>query len=642
MIAFIQSQGLFYIAIATVMFLPGYFLLLAFFGKSRILEPMEKFIASFGLSIVVIDFIAFFYARVKIPITAFSTVIGVIFFLIVCAAIYKKKKNKKTESVQDELFNFSKNQIVLFLILIFLSVFIKVAYLEGTVSPTATDMGHHMYWAKWISQNKTLPDYEGMPDFIIGEHIPFAILNIMSGQDFFSAFPVVLLLMINLLGILAVFILSLRIFKNKNIAILTVLFLGVIYAVSAPQAKYVSGGVVGNIFGNYLMPLAFYFYYRAFEFISESSTFAMEVEELPKSKKFLSLAILTTFGLFYTHHLTSFIFLFIWVMLVLVFLIANRSDIERIYKSLKPVVISPYVMGTLILGLIFFFFVFTPTYVNGTAVGTAVGTAEKSTRVGLNLNELKQTVGEDRLALGLIGLLLLLSSRKRKDFGYTVIFSWAVMIFLMSSFPKFLFIDLPSNRIGNYLIYPVAILSALAFYGLFSGNSKTSENKILNFGSFLPRPYLRASFLVVLTFVLIGGISDSANAFKTTPASSRMIETFAVSRYLVGKTDSSERIIKDHNYLTADSWMKLYFMRGYKYPLSRGYFKRYEDQNNNREKCTLYMISNPGGADAEKCFLETSVDFLVVNPAYDSAQFQKLDNFNEIYKSDNVAAYYRK
>jgi len=44
------------------------------------------------------------------------------------------------------------------------------------------------------------------------------------------------------------------------------LFLGVLFAVTAPQAKYVSGGVMGNIFGNFFMPLAFYFYYRGFQF----------------------------------------------------------------------------------------------------------------------------------------------------------------------------------------------------------------------------------------------------------------------------------------------------------------------------------------------------------------------------------------
>ncbi|HCP08802.1 MAG TPA: hypothetical protein DIT25_03335 [Candidatus Moranbacteria bacterium] len=87
--------------------------------------------------------------------------------------------------------------------------------------------------------------------------------------------------------------------------------------------------------------------------------------------------------------------------------------------------------------------------------------------------------------------------------------------------------------------------------------------------------------------------------------------------------------------------MKLFFMRGYRYPDSRGYFKRYEDLTKPREMCTLWMISNPGGKDAEDCFDETGTRFLMVNPQYDSAQFRKLSNFDQIYSGDKINIYHK-
>lgn len=89
MLNFIQSQTLFYIAIALVLFLPGYYLLLAIFGKNGALSQMEKFIVSFGLSIVVVDFIIFLYSKLNISITRLSSVAGILIFSTVCLITYK-------------------------------------------------------------------------------------------------------------------------------------------------------------------------------------------------------------------------------------------------------------------------------------------------------------------------------------------------------------------------------------------------------------------------------------------------------------------------------------------------------------------------------------------------------------------------
>lgn len=631
MIESISNQIIFYLALGAASFLPGYVLLLAIFGKSRALDVLERFILSFGLGIVSVDFINFSLSGLRLPITRLSLVTGIMIFTAICLAIFKFRKYADTAEERNPLFNFSKYQFILILLLIFLTVFIKTAYLTDTVFPTATDMGHHMYWTQWMIDNHRLPDYDGMPDFIIGEQVPFGTVGLLSGASVFSAFPVVMLLLVNLLGILTVFILALRIFKRKNIAILVLLFLGVLYSIASPQTKFVSGGVIGNILGNFLMPLAFYFYYRSLEFLETGFT------EAKNSRAFLALAVFATFGLFYTHHLTSFIFLFIFILIAAIFFISNFKDWKNIFPALIRLVASPQVLAVFLAGIVFFFFIFTPNYVAGSAVDTAVGSPSKGTRVGLTIAELRSSVGEARIALGLIGFALLAIGFKKRNFGHSIILAWIAMIFMMSTMPHLLFIDLPSNRIGSYLSYPVAILSAYAFYAVFKARKNPAEN-----GAALSDGLIRMGFIAILSFALVDGISDSAAAFKDKTDLAPVAQTFAASDYLARKTDpDADMILKDHNYITADSWMKIFLMRGYKYPLSRGYFKRYEDETKPREMCTLRMIASPDNAEARACFAETGTNFIMVNPRYDSAQFRKSANFDQVYSSAGINIYYR-
>ena len=57
---------------------------------------------------------------------------------------------------------------------------------------------------------------------------------------------------------------------------------------------------------------------------------------------------------------------------------------------------------------LFLIFIYTPSYLNAEATGTAVGTPSKATRTGLTAIQFKYAVGEPRLALGIIGITLLI------------------------------------------------------------------------------------------------------------------------------------------------------------------------------------------------------------------------------------------
>lgn len=630
MLDFVQSQFIFFIAIILVLFLPGYALTMVIFGNRKILSSLERFMLSCGLSIVIVDLIAFILYRLHVPITALSSIGSLIAFIIICLIIAKFSPHRKTEEKNiSPNFNFSKNQYILLCLFIFFTVFIKTLYLADTVLPTATDMGHHMYWAKWIAENGILPDYESMPDFIIGEHIIFGVIGLISKLSFFSAFPVIILHGINILSIIAVFILCLRIFKNNNIAIFAIFFLGVLYTVSSPQTKFVSGGVIGNVMGNFFLPLALFLYYRALSFLMKEAE--LYQKHLSESRIFVFFALLATIGLFYTHHLSALVFLLVISSSAILFLLFNFRNLPLITHRFAKIIFSSSVITPLIIGLIFFFFIFTPSYMQKSAVDTALGSPTKSTRTGLTVENLRVSLGEDRLALGVFGLILLLIYLKKNHPGHIIIVAWTGIIIIAATRPHWIFIDIPSNRIGAYLSYPMAILSAYALVKLFQNKNPAYQ----------PRKLTKASFILLLSVAIIGGISDSVWALKDEIKHEELAQTFHASQYTASRASQQDIILKDHNYILADSWMKLFYMKGYKYPQSRGFIRRYEDPAKPREMCTLYMISSPNGKEAIDCFSETKTNIVIVNPKFDSNQFRKLKNFNQIYSSPEIAIFYR-
>ncbi|MFZ5982227.1 MAG: hypothetical protein ACOYS2_01465 [Patescibacteria group bacterium] len=624
------------VLVVFLLFLPGWSLLLAVLGKSRALSTLERFVFSFGLGLIAVDFIFFAFDFLNLKITAFSSALAVGVFILGCWGIYRYRvsRNKKIlipHAGQDDnssgLFQFSKAELGFLLILVLGMFFVKTVYLSGTVAPTATDMGHHMYWAKEMAETGKLPTYDGMPDFIIGEHIIFGLMAILGKLSFFGAFPLTLLYLFNLLGILTVFLLTLRIFGNRKVAILTLFILGTLFAVSSPQAKFVSGGVIGNIMGNYLMPMALYFYFRAFGNVAK--------KEFVPRKEFILPAVFASAGLFYTHHLSGFIFLFSFVGILSIFILRNIKGLGVIFRNISKMLFSRVFIASLFFVLIFFFFIFTPNFASPQAVDTAVGTPEKQTRVGLSLQNILSTVGELRVVLGILGVGLLLFFWKKIDLGRSLILGWGLMLLVMSLRPNWLLIDLPSSRIGNYLVYPFSILAAFFLWTVFFENRAEKEKRIKSW-------IFSGSFLLVFSALLLSGIYDSLVSFKDQKKEAQLFELQSASKYLASVSGEEDMILKDHNYITGDTWVKLFLMRGYRYPLSRSYFSRYEDEFNPREMCTLYMITEPGSKRSEECFSETGTNFVMVNPLYDESQFRRLSNFDEVFSSSGVAVFYRK
>lgn len=654
MLNFLGNQILFYISLVLVLFLPGYFLLLAIFGKKKVFSGIEKLVVSVVFSIISVDFLMMVLNRLNISITRSSLLIAIVVFIAFCFVIYRLVKRKSEFEAEEEtsrLFNFSKKQTALIIAIIFLTIFIKVTYLADNILPSATDLGHHMYWAKEIAVSGHIPEYaqrdiqqvngtyqigplQNISDFIIGEHLIFSAVAILSGLEFISYFPIITLFIINLASILAIFILAARFFKNhpqvKNIAILTLFFIGPLFAVSPPQAKYVAGGVIGNIIGNLLVPVAFYFFYRA---LTE------------KNRMHAVAALFSTMGLFYTHHLTGFILLFILALSVVFLLIFNFHQARSMLGRWVKLFISWPVIIFLVFALVFVLGIYTPSYLKNTAVNTVIGGPSKVGHEGLIFSQFKFTIGEPREVLGLVGAglaLLLLYKRKDKDDpGYQNIFmiSWIFVILLISLYPQWIKIDVPSARIGNYGSFPFSILASLAIIEII-GIAKSKPNSPEGTSQLsLNSKMLLVVMVLFFSYTVAQGFYDNKqNQIKNADAQ-KTVETFAASQYLAQKTNSKDQILKDHVFVTADSWVKLFFMRDYNFPFYRANFDRYSNGIDKQEQCTLWMISTPSSSDSQKCYQDLGINFAMISKT-DAPQFEKDNSFSQVYTNGEIAVFY--
>lgn len=532
------------------------------------------------------------------------------------------------------------------LLMLFLAIGIKAYYLIPAGLPTATDMGHHMYWSDYITERGTIPTYEKIEvvvdpatgtasvsdpkpiaDFIIGEHLPFAAIAILSGLSFVSSFPAIFLLIVHIGSLLALLALVIRLGEKLCDAklfqwfVLSVfLFIGPLAALASPMARFVSGGVVGNIFGNFFIPLVILALYLGLR---------------ERSSRLVTLSIVLLATLAYTHHLSTLVLGFVVIGIALMACLTASDRWAATWKSWFATLVRPAIgiaFGSIIL---FALLVALPSYLDTRAIDSALGSPTKTTRTGLSFLQVSNSVGIVRTALALAGFVILAWSftrlRERDGLAWATLMGWGGMLAIMAMRPDWVLLDIPSNRVGSYLVYPASLLAGYALAWTWERLQRDGAK--------------RSSQLVALSLIgiiLANGLFENGSALLDRSKAHEAQEVFAASRYLAARTPADTMILKDHNYLAADAWMKLFFLRDYGYPLSRGLFTRYSETGNRRERCTLVMIASPNGDEAKRCFDSTGTEYVVVNPTYDAIQFEKSPDFAKVYSSDHVAVFKRR
>lgn len=629
---------LFFAAIGLVLFLPGTALLSFLERKSPFATPLERAVLIPSLSIVLVDFFMLSFDLLGIPQKYWTILLAIGIFSLGSFSLARVKKTSDESSIHHEEEperSVSKTFIAVFILLLVLKTF----YFFPNILSNTTDLGHHLYWAKKIALDHRLPVYEKqdivvdergnysisnpepISDFIIGEHLTLAAIQMISGVDFDSAFSSIILFIVHILSLFALSLLARRLFEplpsSEMLSTLTLLLGGVFYGLGVPQMKYVVGGVVGNTYANLLIPVLFLCLIMAFR---------------TKRTALFSLVVILLFGLAYTHHLSMFVTVIILLVAIGIRLVLSPKTMWGVV--MKPF-LTPWPMILFGIGTLFFFVLWKPAYIANTAVNTVVGTPEKTEHLGFTTTQLLYAVGEPRLVLGFFGLVFLFVWWYRKRTfdvnAVALLLGWTLPLVLLVLFPDVVSVDLPSGRVANYLIAPLCILSAFLI---------TVAVHVFRQKHILPASFLFATTTLFLAILFFNGYLDNDSVFRQSPLQSEKTRALRnAAHYLADDIPRDGIVLHDHINIPGDSWIKLDFMRDYNYPFYRAYLFRYDRASDRTEKCTLYVISSPHSDEAKKCISDLHIRAVLVNQTIDGAQFEHFKDFEKVYTDPFYAIY---
>ncbi len=615
-----------------------------------------------ALGLILLDFVILTLDRIHITL-GFWPLLWTFLFLNLSLGLlnyfFNSKNSDKSLSTEKSsrkfylLLNGQKIFLLFFLILWLASLTIRVIFYLPDSLPQDTDLGHHMYFSQLISQKEKLPVYN-TSEVIVGEHLIFATLSKLSGVTLLSSLALIILAFYNLMAILSLSLVALLITNRKRVALLTLFFSGIYLAVDPPQAKFAKGGVIGNTFGNLftiLIILIILIFFRYFIYYLKNKTLSSNKLNFSLLSGLFSLFSVLLVGSFYTHHLTtllilfSLLFAFLFFFLFPLFLSTDRA-IKKIKETsivIGKILISPRFLITLFILALIPLFIYLPFYLEDKAVSTVIGTPIKDTRIGVALSNAPGKLGLGRLILAIIGITLsffylfrqiIRRKRLRNNTNlilwFLIFVSWFFPLFVLSFYPQFFYIDLPSQRIINYLIFPLILFAASGAHFVYSLIEKKTSSLIR-----------RTILILIVGLLLWDGTADFRSIYASQDQFQATVELFHASAYLAKNTSEDDVILKDHRSLTGDSWIKFFFLRGYDYFLSRTYDYKYNDvtSKNPLDPCPREMITVPESSWSQKCYGQTQTNYVILKPQGDEYLFWKDLDFRAVYLNNDVAIF---
>lgn len=628
-IGFLASLGL-------VFLLPGLAIVAFLERKQGVLSMLERIVAGSSLSVVSVGFLMIIMDRIGIPLSGLSVTLSIITLSLVFLTLVR---NRQSETRREETPETPQTIPYGFLFILLGFLVVKSLYLVPVMLPSSTDLGHHLYWIEGIANDRSLPIYEEreiitlddgshtisdplpISDFIIGEHLTLSAVRMISGRDFTTSSSILTLFFLHLLTLTTVFALGKRLFDHlphrDSIALWSFLLLGLLYAIGPPQMKYIEGGVVGNTYGNLLIP----------------AILTLVLVALRKRRgDWLATALFLSFGLAYTHHLSMLIFAVASTGILVLYLTLKR---DRLRETLLPLVRDRRVLLLLAGCIAFLALVYTPSYLRNAAVETVVGAPDiaKAEHQGLSFAKFIQLSGEPRVALGLFGILFLalLRDLRRRD-TLAFLFGWSMPLLLLTLAPELVRMDLPSGRVANYLETPLSIAAGF-----------TVATLITLFQNHIRAPRFVSAgvlFLLIITIFYSGTTDNNAYFRDETDRNNRSLALVNVGTYLKTHIPASDGIVHDHINIPGNSLLKVFLLRDYNFPFYRAHLFRY-DRADREERCTLHLISAPGSEKAARCAEELDIHTFVVSAPDDSPQFIRAQNYDQVYADPFHAIFIR-
>lgn len=160
-----------------------------------------------------------------------------------------------------------------FLIIFTLLVLLKSLFLSQNPIPISTDLGHHMYWSQSIILSGELPKYqereilmadsenekhsvsepEPISDVIVGEHVIFSVIAILTGTSLISIYPIFTLFFVHIMTLLGVYILARRLFAgtfhSETLAVFSFVWCGDFIWIRFASNEIYCGWSSGKYFG---------------------------------------------------------------------------------------------------------------------------------------------------------------------------------------------------------------------------------------------------------------------------------------------------------------------------------------------------------------------------------------------------------
>ncbi len=635
---------------SVLVLLPGYFFIRVIFSQSFLnktasflptnFRPYFKryfyFLFAPGTGLFLVDFLMLILGRLGVEFGFKSLFIGsaavtaalflINYFLV--NPLSKKEKKSAPKNLDRGLF------LALAAIWIF-SVGIRTIFYLPDVLPQDTDLGHHMYFSQNIVNEGKIPSYD-TSEVIVGEHLIFAFISILSGISLLSAMPLIVLFFFNLMATLSIAFFTFLLTGKKKIALLAFAFFGAYYAIDPPQGRYVNGGVVGNTFGNYLLCLililAFIFGTVWLRKISEK----FSKDGFSVLPSILATIFFLLLGILYTHHLSSFLLLFNLLFFFIFWLSSTvfilRKERKRIFteigSALRSLFVSPTFMLTILFVIAVPLLVYIPFYLSNNAVETVARAPLKESHTGIEWLSLTGKFGWLKIIFSFAGIVLIVRSFSWIKAAF--VFSWFLPLFLLSFFPQIFNISIPSRRVATYMIFPLTVLAAYGLFGFLGWLKKRMKEKY----------WMMALFILIGIFVF-DGTQDFRSSYSSVNKFQETVELYQASKYLAEKTSTDAVMLKDHSAIAGDSWIKFFLQRGYDYFISRTYDYKYEtvDPYNTVDVCPREMVSVPDSNQSKTCYGQTQTNYVILKPKGDDFLFWKSNRFDLIYSSDSIAVF---
>lgn len=472
------------ISTVIVLFLPGYFLYYMFLKKMN-MDLFQGLIISLGLSLSFIPLLTYFFTLLGIRLNSISILLLLLIFTAIILLKYiLEHKNNIGRSLNFKNFkkSFKEYEMLSYLILaaiLLISLVVRIIPINNIFVGPGSDSYHHTLIVQLIIENGGIPasyePYAPLSSFTyhFGFHSIVAFIYWLSGID-----PAKLVLytgqVLNGFFVLSIFIFVDRLFKDRNMALLSSFIVGL---VSVFPAYLINWGRFTSLTGMVILPIAFLLFIESIK---------MEKRDI----KILILSGMVLSGLFLTHYriiIAAFSFLMVYILYELY---SNRDNLKRE----KEIIIRCSVIGITAIILLFPWFIHLIN--NSRIISELPNTANYYSleRIGSAVGYYSNTL---LLILSLSGILAGISRRNK----YIIIISVWVSILIAFSNPYW--IKLPCSgcldfvTVVTLLFFPLSITCSY-FIIFLSEKIKMTKSK-----------YMIIFLIIILVLVPISAIKIS-------------------------------------------------------------------------------------------------------------------------------------